>query len=334
MERRVGKTLRQFEHLDIFVEAVGSLLPSPGQDRQTVRDVLFRRQQVGQIDVLRSIEHLDSKLFLVETAVQRLTQLFGRLMDKIRRCVDELIARKAGMAVVGVVAQGAQKGRFEPLGAVALHFIILGDAVRVAKIQLERFAAEQIGVIRDRLHRARAKHPEDLHRAARADLKLCQIGDEFAHPEHPLEFLLDAVGLVRRNTRDARQLCRVVGDDVQRVCAELVDDFFGGLGSDIGQGFAGEEGIDGLEVFRHVRLALLRMELSAIGRVVLVLAPADDADTGVQLPDDAADDRDDAAARHLEDHIAVVGVLVDDVLDRAFDLFQLLLFLHFLTAFF
>ena len=51
------------------------------------------------------------------------------------------------------------------------------------------------------LHCAGAEGAEDLHRAAGADLKLGQIGDELPHSEHPLELLLDAVGLVRRDAR-------------------------------------------------------------------------------------------------------------------------------------
>ena len=142
---------------------------------------------------------------------------------------------------------------------------------------------------------------------------------------------MNAVGLVRRDARDGGQLGRVVGDDLERLCAEFVEDHLGGLGPDIGQRFAGEEGIHCLEILRHIGLALLCVELSAIGGMVFILAAADDADACVQLAHDAADHGDDAAARHLELHIAVVRVLVDDILHRAFDLFQLLL--HFLTAF-
>ena len=51
----------------------------------------------------------------------------------------------------------------------------------------------------------------------------------------------------------------------------------------------------------------------------------------VQFTHNAAHHCDHTAAGHLEHHIAVVGVLVDDVLHGALDLFQLLL-CHALTS--
>ena len=59
---------------------------------------------------------------------------------------------------------------------------------------------------------------------AGADLELGQIGDELPHPEHPLELLLDAVGLVRRDAGDGGQLGRVVRNDLQCLCPELIED--------------------------------------------------------------------------------------------------------------
>ena len=53
--------------------------------------------------------------------------------------------------------------------------------------------------------------------------------------------------------------------------------------------------------------------------------------TRVQFTHNAAHHCDHTAAGHLEHHIAVVGVLVDDVLHGALDLFQLLL-CHALTS--
>ena len=117
----------------------------------------------------------------------------------------------------------------------------------------------------------------------------------------------------------------VVGDNFQRRRAEFVNDLIRRPCADVGQRPAGEEGVDGLEVFGHIRLALLCVELSAIGGVVLVPAPADDALTGVELSHHAAHNGDDTAARHLEHGVAVVLVQVDDVLYRAFQPFQLLL---------
>ena len=156
-------------------------------------------------------------------------------MDKIGCRFQQLGARQAGVAVARVVAQGAQQGRFQPLGAVAFHVVILGNAVRVAEIQLQRFAAEQIGICRNGLHGPGAEGAEHLHRAARADLELRQIGDQLPHPKHPLELLLDAVGLVRRDAGHLREPGRVVGDHLQRLGTEQVDDLIRRLGPDVRQ---------------------------------------------------------------------------------------------------
>ena len=130
---------------------------------------------------------------------------------------------------------------------------------------------------------------------------------------------------------DEGELGGVVGDDLQRRRAELVDDLVRRPCADVGQRPAGEEGVDGLEVFGHIGLALLCVELPPVGGVVLVPPPADDALPCMKLPHHAADHRHHTAARYLEHGVAVVGVLVDDIFHRAFQLFQLL-FCHLLTS--
>ena len=303
----------------------GRLLPAPGQHGQTVGDVLLCGQQIRQINIRCAVEHPHRQFPGLDAAVQRRRQLFGGLVDEVRRRFQQLRPGQTGVAIAGVVAQGAQKGGFQPLGAVPCHLVILGDAVGMAEVQLQRLPAEQVGVLLDGLHGPRPEGAEDLHRPAGADLELSQIGDELPHSEHPLELLLDAVGLVRRDARDEGELGGVVGDNFQRRRAEFVNDLIRRPSPDVGQRPAGEEGVDGLEVFGHIRLALLCVELSAIGGVVLVPAPADDALTGVELSHHAAHNGDDTAARHLEHGVAVVLVQVDDVLYRAFQPFQLLL---------
>ena len=105
----------------------------------------------------------------------------------------------------------------------------------MAEVQLQRFAAEQVGVLLDGLHGPRPEGAEDFHRPAGADLELSQIGDEFPHSEHPLELLLDAVGLVRRDARDEGELGGVVGDNFQRRRAEFVNDLIRRPSPDVGQ---------------------------------------------------------------------------------------------------
>ena len=197
LQRCIGKALGQLQDLDVLVQVADGLLLPLGQQGQPVGDVLFGGQQVGQVDVGCALKHPDAEFVRFDALVQCFGQLFRRLVDEIGGRFQQLRTGQAGVAVARIVAQGAQKGGFQPLGAVPFHVIILGDAVGVAEIQLQRLAAEQIGVGGDGIHGAGAEHPEHLHRAAGADLKLGQIGDKLSHPEHPLELLLDAVGLVR-----------------------------------------------------------------------------------------------------------------------------------------
>ena len=331
LQRRIGKALGQFQHLQVPVQVTGGVLAPPGQNGQPVGNVLLGGQKVRQVDVGHAVEHLHAEFFGLDALVQRTGQLFRRLVDEVGGGFQQLGPGQAGVAVARVVAQSAQQSGFQPLGAVALHVVILGDAVGVAEVQLQRLPAQQVGVGRNRLHGPRPERPEHLHGLAGADLELCQIGDELPHAEHPLELLLDAVGLVRRDAGHLSEPGGVVGNDLQRLGPEQVDDLVRRLGPDVGQRPAGKEGVHGFQILGHVRLALLRVELPAIGGVVLVPAAADDALPGVQLPHDAAHHGDDPAAGHLEHGVAVVGVLVDDIFHRAFQLFQLLLG-HVLTS--
>ena len=331
LQGRIGKALRQFQNLNVFIQPVGGILAPFCQHGKPGGNVLLGFQQVGQINIRCTVKQLHPQFFGADALVQRSSQLFRRLMDKIGCRFQQLGARQAGVAVARVVAQGAQQGRFQPLGAVAFHVVILGNAVRVAEIQLQRFAAEQIGICRNGLHGPGAEGAEHLHRAARADLELRQIGDQLPHPKHPLELLLDAVGLVRRDAGHLREPGRVVGDHLKRLGTEQVDDLIRRLGPDVRQRPAGKEGVHRFQILGHVGLALLCVELAAIGGVVLVAAAADHAFARVQFAHNAAHHRDHTAAGHLEHHIAVVGVLVDDVLHGALDLFQLLL-CHALTS--
>ena len=224
------------------------------------------------------------------------------------------------------MAQGPQQGGFQALGAVPFHLIVLGDAVGVAEIQLQRFTAQQIGIGRDGLSRPRPKGAEYLHGPPGPDLKLGQVGNQLPHAEHPLEFLLDAVGLVGRNALDFGEAGGLVGNDVQRGGAELLDDLLGGGGAHIGQGPAGQERIDGVQVLGHIGDALDGVELAAIGGVGLVLAAAHHALAHMQFPQRAADHRQGAPARQLKHHISAVAVLKNNVLNGSFQLFQLLVF--------
>ena len=138
-----------------------------------------------------------------------------------------------------------------------------------------------------------------------ADLELRQIGDELPHTEHPLELLLDAVGFIRRDAGDPGQPGGVVGDDLQRLSAEHINDLIRSSCADIRQGTAGQKGIHRFQILGHIGLAFLRVELAAIGGVVFVPAAADDAFACVQLAYDAADHREHPAAGDLEHHIAL-----------------------------
>ena len=275
---------------------MGGILAPFCQHGKPGSNVLLGFQQVGQINIRCAVKQLHPQFFGADALVQRSSQFFRRLMDKIGCRFQQLGARQAGVAVARVVAQGAQQGRFQPLCAVAFHVVILGNAVRVAEIQLQRFAAEQIGICRNGLHGPGPKGAEHFHSSAGADLELSQISNELPHPEHPLELLLDTVGLVGRDARHLREPGRVVGDHLQRLRPEQIDNLIRCFGSDVWQRPAGKEGVDRFQILRHVGLALLCVELAAVGGVVLISAAAYHAFACVQFPHDAAHPRDHPAA--------------------------------------
>ena len=323
LQGRIGKALGQLQHLDVFIKVPHLLLLPLRQQGQPVGNGLFCFQQVRQIDIRHRLQHLYAKLPGLNAVVQRTGQLFGRLLDEVGCCVQQLRTGQAGVAVARVVAQGAQKRCFQPLGAVPFHVVILCNAVGMAEIQLQGFPTEQIRVLGDGLHGTGAKDAEHLHGAAGADLELGQIGDQLPHSEHPLELLLDAVGLVCRDAGDQGELGRVVGDHLQRRRAEFIDDLIGCARPDIRQGAAGKEGIHCLQILRHIGLAFLGVELAAIGGVVLIFTAADHTLARMELAHDPAHHGDRAAPGNFKHRVAVVRVLVDNVLHRSLDLFQL-----------
>ena len=117
-----------------------------GHETDAGGGVFLRLIQMGQVDIgAATHDHLPH----VEAGDH-----FGQhSLDSLQRDVqqgdgggNQLVRRQAGMAVARVVTQGAQEGSFQPLGAVPFHVVILGDAVRVAEVQLQRLPAQQIGV--------------------------------------------------------------------------------------------------------------------------------------------------------------------------------------------
>ena len=323
LQGRIGKALGQLQHLNVFIKVPHRLLFPLRQQGQPVGNGLFCFQQVRQIDIRHRLQHLYAKLPGLNAVVQRTGQLFGRLLDEVGCRVQQLRTGQAGVAVARVVAQGAQKRCFQPLGAVPFHVVILCNAVRMTEIQLQGFPTEQIRVLGDGLHGTGAKDAEHLHGAAGADLELRQIGDQLPHSEHPLELLLDAVGLVCRDAGDQGELGGVVGDHLQRRRAEFIDDLIGRARPNIRQGAAGKEGVYRFQILRHIGLALLGVELAAIGSVVLIFTAADHALARMELAHDPAHHGDRAAAGNFKHRVAVIRVLVDNVLHRSLDLFQL-----------
>ena len=83
------------------------------------------------------------------------------------------------------------------------------------------------------------------------------------------------------------------------------------------------KGVYRFQILRHIGLALLGVELAAIGGVVLIFTAADHALARMELAHDPAHHSDRAAAGTFKHRVAVIRVLVDNVLHRSLDLFQL-----------
>ena len=146
MQGGVGKPLGQLQDLDVFIQIPGRVLAALCQQVQPVGNVLLCSQQIWQVDIGHGIEHFYTQFFRFDAVIQRTRQLFRRLVDEVGRRRQQLCPGQTGVAVARIVAQSAQQGSFQPLGAVPFHVVILGDAVRVAEVQLQRLPAQQIGV--------------------------------------------------------------------------------------------------------------------------------------------------------------------------------------------
>ena len=126
-----------------------------------------------------------------------------------------------------------------------------------------------------------------------------------------------------RSALSAEMLGGIVGNHLQRRRAKFIDDLIGRARSDVRQRTAGKEGVYRFQILRHIGLAFLGVELAAIGGVVLIFTAADHALARMELAHDPAHHGHRAAAGNFKHRVAVIRVLVDDILHRALDLFQL-----------
>ena len=143
------------------------------------------------------------------------------------------------MAVARVAAQRVKNARGHAQPAALLKMQAGGHRVRLGKGQVQRFAAEQIGIAGQFLHRVGAKGFESRHRLLGVEAVLGKPGHHLPHTVHPAEFPGNDRGFLRC---DAAQLSQPLGglcNDGEGLLAEFFNNFAGGAGADIGQHAAG-----------------------------------------------------------------------------------------------
>ncbi len=281
------------------------------------RDLLLGSKQVGQGDELGLAQGHRPQLFLPERVLQPRGDGLGRQLQKPRRALDQPCAGQAGVAVVGVAAQRVLQRRPHPQAAVLGQLQLGGDAVGLHKAQLQRLAAEQIGVLGQRLDRRRAKMLEGRHRPLGRDAEPPQPGDGLPQAEHIVEGLLDRLGLLRRDAPQQAELFRLVRDHVQRGGAVNLHQLAGGGGPDVGQRPAREVGEGGAGVLRHAGLAGAGAELLAVGGMLDHAAVHGDRLAHMHLADPPGHRDQLIGGLEVKDAVAVLLVVVGQPGHRA-----------------
>ena len=150
--------------------------------------------------------------------------------------------------------------------------------------------------------------------------------DQTAHASLTSEALPHLDGFFPGNTGDLRKLFRLIFQNLQRMNAKKLQDFFCGLFADALDCAGGQIRKDLVAGLRHQPLQKLRLELAAMARMVAPFSRHDQAFAG-NGHGDSSNDCDLLAVLRVQpqDGVSVFRILIDDRLDRPSNhFFQLL----------
>ena len=226
------------------------------------------------------------------------------------------------MAIARIEAQGVQQRGTDPQFAVLPQLQFGGDLIHLGKTHLQRFPAEQVGILRQGIHCGRAQVPEHLHRPGRRDTEAAQPGNGLPHPEHTLKFMLNGPGFFRGNAPDKGKLFRIGGNYIQGLHAKPVDNLARRGRADIGQRPAGQIHLQSGQVLRHSGFAALRLKLKAIGFVFAKGAVHGNGFAFVHLTDGSGNRVEFPIGSQFKNGVAGFTVLVDNPRHRSLQRLQ------------
>ena len=206
----------------------------------------------------------------------------------------------------------------DPLERGRVHAELEGDLVGGLEPDAPDVEAELIGVRLEDRERPVAVLPVDLRGQARRDAVLLEEHDQVADVLVLGPGPADLLELDRADAADLAQPLRVPGQDVDRAGAELFDDPGGQHGADALDQPRGEELLDAHGRGGQGHGEVIDLELTAEARIDLPAA-ANAQDLARRERRERADDGQGLAAvrQEFRDRVAVVGIVKDDLFDRA-----------------
>ena len=186
---RVGKALGAFQNGDAPVHAGGRGRRMAAEFPQPGGDVSLGTEKVRQKNELALRPGASAHFAIIQQAVQFAVHRVRLDRQAFGGGPHQPFTRQAGVAVACVVAQDVKEARPHPQKVLQVHLQFRRDGVRLAEFQVQRFAAEDVGIAAYLFYRARAEMAVRLHRLRRRDAKAAQIGHRLPHAEHPPELV-------------------------------------------------------------------------------------------------------------------------------------------------
>ena len=226
------------------------------------------------------------------------------------------------MSVVGVMAQRIGQSRRNAQVASLLKLQFCGDAVRLAEFEVQRFPAEQVGILLQGVHRVGAVGAVSGDGHLRGKSELCHPGDHFPHTKHPTKLVGDGRRFLGRDSLELAELLRRLGDDSQRLGPEFGHDLFGRGRPDVRQHPAGKVTQQRGGILRQGCFTRFGAELFPVTGMIDHITIGSHGHSVVHAANVAGNHNVAAAGVHLENGIAALRVFIDHMLHHAFQLEQ------------
>ena len=287
--------------------------------------VILRLVEAEEVAGLHIGHGLGEDLPLIDEGIQGLLHAV-LIPQELGGGRQQLGTGQEDMAVALVMAQLEEQGGAQALRAPGGEAHAHGDLIRRGEGQAPGVGAQEIGVPADGVESPVAVDLPQPDGKDRGQAVLGQEGHQAAQAHVAAEALGNFHGPPGRDALDEAELFRLGGDDIRRLRPEALHEAPGGGGAETLADAGAQVADELLGVLRQAALHLLRPELGAV--LGVGLPGAGDAQV---LPrrgaGDAAHHRDELPLlRHeTEDRVAVLLILEDHALDRAFPCRQ---FLH------